>query len=394
MVCCARRRSPNDALLDSETGQTFCGTCWQKWIDDQSRISLALPSEKSNTNTAVGLTGRGGDFYHDDDDSIGQLDGIEHEGELYLASKTKMLVFETTRSADGRLLCVGTLKASGNGQTAVKLYNWANKEQDQNSSEFPFEADANDHCETPFEAYQDLAPYLDFLASQVGKKSTTLRIWDPYYCAGGVKRNLGRLGFHNVHNECQDFYSLVKHGRIPEYDCIVTNPPYSTEPFDHVERLIDILCSQKKPWFVVQPNYVYVKPFWEKLTSRKLAAPRPFFLTPTSPRKYKYKTPSGMRAVSAQQLKTSPFVSMWYCWMGSKHTEALYRWVCKANNMLPLTIACTEYFLPDNFKDSNDKTRRKPRKNKKRKDSGTGKHGVQKSHESLKSKSKRRRNNV
>ncbi len=44
--------------------------------------------------------------------------------------------------------------------------------------EHPFEADANDHCETPRQAYADVAPLLEELARLMGKTPETLRIYE------------------------------------------------------------------------------------------------------------------------------------------------------------------------------------------------------------------------
>lgn len=299
-----------------------------------------------------------------DDDTLGELEGITHtDNLLYLVSRSRNLVFHATRSTDGSLRVAGALSALG-----VLELRAARSGAEDAAPEYPFVAQPEDHCETPAAAYADIAPFLARVAALLGRTRATLRIWDPYYCAGGAKRELGALGFAQVRNECEDFYKVVSSGRLPKYDCIVTNPPYSTDPIDHVERLVKFLCGQSRPWFVVQPNYVYTKPFWGEFTVGMLAAPRPFFLTPSTPRKYKYRTPVGLREISAQQLKTSPFVSMWYCWVGAAYTEELYRWTAKEEGvgLLPLSIACSEFFLPDCFKDSNDKTRRKPRKSSKK----------------------------
>lgn len=178
-----------------------------------------------------------------------------------------------------------------------------------------------------------------------------------------------------------DFYTLVETKSIPEHDVIVTNPPYSTCPRDHVHDLIRIVIDLQSPFFIVQPNYVYVKSFWNELTS-KMLAPRPFFLTPNTPRRYKYCTPDTLREANMENgvhdgndvqkngkkrdSKTSPFVTFWYCWVGSTVTEQLYNWMAEQmlDNRLPLALACTEFFLPDAFKDSSDRTRRKKRKNR------------------------------
>lgn len=364
--CCKYKRSPNDALLDSENGETYCGTCWQAWLKSRPK-SQAAPIRPTPEAPGKEACSSEKEEIIADDKELGELEGVPYsDGTLYLVSRLQRLVFHASRSESGHLRCAGVLVHNvKTGKDILKLHSEIEKPA---RDEFPFKAQPEDHCETPFEAYADLAPYLGFLAEMLGKDRTSLRVWDPYYCAGNVKRNLRRLGFSAIHNECEDFYSIVGSSEQPPHDCIITNPPYSTEPVDHVERLVKILCKQRKPWFVVQPNYVYIKPFWEEYTKNLLLAPRPFFLTPSVPRKYKYKTPTGLRDVRAQQLKTSPFISMWYCWLGPQHTERMYRWIARQEAVarLPLSLACTEYCLPDSFKDSNDKTRRKQRKGKKR----------------------------
>jgi hypothetical protein len=95
------------------------------------------------------------------------------------------------------------------------------------SIEHPFNADSADHCETPPQAYKDVAPLLDLLATTLGKTRATLRIFDPYFCAGTMKKHLGDLGFTSVHNECSDFYANIREGKLPPHDVLLTNPPYS-----------------------------------------------------------------------------------------------------------------------------------------------------------------------
>ena len=56
--------------------------------------------------------------------------------------------------------------------------------------------------QTSLQAYQDVAPFLDLVASQLGKNRSTLSIFDPYFCAGTMKKHLSSLGFHTVYNEC------------------------------------------------------------------------------------------------------------------------------------------------------------------------------------------------
>jgi len=222
--------------------------------------------------------------------------------------------------------------------------------------------DPADNCETPLQAYRDLAPILRRLCDEMGKKADELVIYDPYYCDGGVKRHLNSLGFASVYNVPEDFYTAKE----VTYDVVVTNPPYSS---DHVERMFKYLFTRAKPFFCLIPNYVYTKPFYSNMSSMDFVKPRPFYLTPETPRKYVYETPPNLRQVKAAKLKTAPFVSFWYCWTCPKYTRALYLWYAtRASDVdveFGLTLACTEYHLPDSFKDSYDKTRRKARKKKK-----------------------------
>jgi hypothetical protein len=172
----------------------------------------------------------------------------------------------------------------------------------------PFPTDSNDHCETSAEAYRDIAPLLDSVAQRLGKTRQDLRIWDPYYCHGTMKKHLHALGFESVYNECEDFYEKVQTGLFPEHDVILTNPPYSS---DHPERLLAFCKSHKKPAFLLMPNYVAAKPCFAKMSRDWL------FVCPK--KRYFYWTPKGLREQSATQShasqfgnRTSPFISFWY----------------------------------------------------------------------------------
>ena len=111
----------------------------------------------------------------------------------------------------------------------------------------------DDHCETPAHAYHDIEPMLAQVAALLGKEKAGLRIYDPFYCQGAVVRHLSALGYHSVYNRCEDFYGKVAAGTVPEYDVLVTNPPYS---HDHIERLLRYCATCKRPWFVLVPNFV------------------------------------------------------------------------------------------------------------------------------------------
>ncbi|GBG32671.1 Protein FAM173B [Hondaea fermentalgiana] len=169
--------------------------------------------------------------------------------------------------------------------------------------EHPFHTASDDHCETAPEAYADVAPLLRALAKKLGKSPAELRIYDPYFCAGAVVKNLGVLGFENVYNKCEDFYT----SETPEHDVLVTNPPYS---FDHVERLLDFTAKNKKPALLLMPNYVCGKSYFDQSQFDGFLVPH---------KRYNYWTPKGLRPkerlqnhVSALGVRTSPFISFWY----------------------------------------------------------------------------------
>lgn len=148
----------------------------------------------------------------------------------------------------------------------------AGRDMDGNGSLHPFEHDPADDCETCFQAYQDIAPFLNKLAQRLGKSKKELCIWDPYYCAGKVKKHLRKLGFTNVVNENKDFYALTP-AEYPPFDVLLTSPPYSK---DHIQRCIQFAVSSKRAWFILQPQYVHRKAYFSGL----IAGLDPFFMVP------------------------------------------------------------------------------------------------------------------
>jgi hypothetical protein len=168
-------------------------------------------------------------------------------------------------------------------------------------SALSFSADWHDHCETPFEAYRDVEPLLFRLAERLGRTKATLRIYDPYYCEGSMVRHLARLGFTSVHNVNEDCYAVWEHGRTPEFDLLVTNPPYSA---DHMQRCLSFAVACGKPWLLLLPNFVAFKASFSQIVPPRL---RCAFLVPQ--KRYVYYAPG--RQQHATQA-TSPFDSFWY----------------------------------------------------------------------------------
>ena len=155
----------------------------------------------------------------------------------------------------------------------------------------------SDHAETPVNAYEDLAPFLRAVGG---------RVYDPYYCDGGVVRRLTALGFRDVVNENRDFYADIASESVPRHDILMTNPPYSG---DHVDRLISHVVAAKKPFALLIPTYYLGRDAWRRAASA--LAPQPFYVCPH--RRYAYLPPAWAREAAAART-TAPFTTAWFCW--------------------------------------------------------------------------------
>lgn len=179
---------------------------------------------------------------------------------------------------------------------------------------------ADDHCETPPNAYADVTLILDELARRLGKDRRTLAIWDPYFCAGAVVRHLGKLGFVCVRNENVDAYASMAADPAARfaYDVLLTNPPYSG---DHVERLCRFVAASGKPSLLLVPDYFARRAFYPATLGRVPGGVA--YLVPSS--QYAYWTPEGLRGPKrnakghrnlALGVRTSPFASSWHLCLG------------------------------------------------------------------------------
>ena len=175
------------------------------------------------------------------------------------------------------------------------------------SVDHPFEVDAADHCETPFQAYQDIEPFLFRMALALKKPKDKLRIYDPYFCEGSVAKHLARLGFTSVYNKNEDFYKCIEDKRIPEHDVLLTNPPYSG---DHFRRILSFCAKNKKPWLLLLPNFVCRKQYYQPCVGEDVKA---LFLIPDPTKPYRYWAPGRRGFEDRNQAKgTTPFETFWY----------------------------------------------------------------------------------
>jgi hypothetical protein len=167
------------------------------------------------------------------------------------------------------------------------------------------DADEADHCETPFRAYRDVEPFLFNLAKAMKKEKKTLRIYDPYYCEGSMVAHLNALGFENVYNRNEDFYEKVATKSTPEFDVLVTNPPYSG---DHFKRILSYCRDSNKPWLLLLPNFVCRKSYYAPSIGD---AAKPLFLIPDDAKPYRYWAP-GRQGHEIRAKGTTPFETFWY----------------------------------------------------------------------------------
>ena len=185
----------------------------------------------------------------------------------------------------------------------------------------PFEADYNDHFETSDEAVHDIAYIIEALARSLGKEPSKLRIYDPYYCNGSIVGTWTRAGFPRCYNENEDCYKVWEEGTEPEYDCIITNPPYSGQ---HKEWCIRHCVESGKPWLLLLPNYCATKQYFTSLIG---GAPA-FFIIPNNA--YIFTHPEGTG------YDDSPFHSIWMGSMNRHHANVLS--AARRNYAAPLKV--------------------------------------------------------
>jgi len=190
--------------------------------------------------------------------------------------------------------------------------------------------DMADSVETPVVAYQHIKGFLLQLAESLGKPSEHLRIYDPYFAEGGTVRRMAEVGFWRVINRREDFYEAVRVGAVPDHDVVVTNPPYSG---DHVEKFLTWAVANGKPWFLLVPNFFYMKDYYSKC----IAGSSMLYVAPA--KRYTYIASKGVAAASGQlrnkkTAATSPFPSFWYVGSSAAQREAWLTWLGTAPSEL------------------------------------------------------------
>lgn len=178
-------------------------------------------------------------------------------------------------------------------------------QQQEDEIIYPYDVQSDDHCETPIEAYEDICCFLNYIAEKLQKPHQNLLIYDPFYCEGSMVERMATLGYSNVYNRKEDFYQIQANGTVPDYDILLTNPPYSQ---DHMERLLQFCTQSRKPFALLVPNYVYTKDYFQRISGTSQI----FFVVPSQGRRYLYTTPKGRRQKKSSKY-TSPFPTFWFC---------------------------------------------------------------------------------
>jgi hypothetical protein len=179
---------------------------------------------------------------------------------------------------------------------------------------FPYPTDYNDHFETPARAYEDILPLMECVL--VGNRKAEATIYDPYYCAGRAATLLNNVFQQRrlqqsirIQHEKRDFYRDIQMNTVPQYDILVTNPPYSS---NHKERCLDYAIHQLKqygrPYFLLMPNYVATKEYYRKLVLDNDRI-QTYYVVPSSTSPYEYDHPEGTG------FEAPPFASIWFCGM-------------------------------------------------------------------------------
>ncbi len=90
----------------------------------------------------------------------------------------------------------------------------------------------HDDYMTPDHAWADISGYIP-----------NVKIWEAFYGDGESGITLQAMGFDVIHEE-RDFY-----GEPPEYDCIVSNPPFSD-----AKKVMKRMAELDKPFIMIMPS--------------------------------------------------------------------------------------------------------------------------------------------
>ena len=205
-----------------------------------------------------------------------------------------------------------------------------------NQSDFPFPVDYNDCFETPLQAYQDVQPLIDWLATGQASSAnnnsghgsppplpddsasaSAVGLYDPYFCNGRTAVLLREhLGYTNVVHEKRDFYADIRDGTVPAHDILITNPPYSDT---HKTKCLDFcfrrLKSSNIPFLLLMPAYTASKNYYRSFLKDGINDDQVIYIVPGQDYQYAHPDNTGK--------EESPFASLWFCGIGRQRAKSL-----------------------------------------------------------------------
>lgn len=158
-----------------------------------------------------------------------------------------------------------------------------------------------DHFETPLRAYEDIEAPLTVIAKGLNLSRHELKIFDPYFCRGSVKKHLQKLGFSQVYNENEDFYASARFTDFSLFDVVVTNPPYSS---NHKELCMKWLRRTGKPFFCLMWKFAANKAWYRQ--GLRSSSPD-WYICPKDINRYDFKNPRGKGMQGG-----SPYQPLWF----------------------------------------------------------------------------------
>lgn len=348
----ASKVQPNDADLDDNFLKAAAGSDGggkegvmdiAQLASDHKIVNEAAGSKpkrrRSESESSMGSNGDGDTSLSVNSDDVsleGRMitiptDGNNSSMSLALVHKQSGKVYSSgERMKDGRRLVIGKIVKGKVDLDSMAVKEMKRLEDGETSSHdslqdatkgptFPYPTNPDDHCETPLQSYTDVLPILSELCKGFSTEKKSLKVYDPYYCDGSVVKHLSTLGFNSVYNKREDCYEVWTSNSEPQHDVFLTNPPYSD---DHIEKLMRHVTSSSfgnTPWLLLMPQWVHKKDYYINATTKNSTRPcNPFYIVPK--KRYVYLPPTNFREKKDSDVhkKSSPFVSMWYCWGGNE----------------------------------------------------------------------------
>jgi hypothetical protein len=208
----------------------------------------------------------------------------------------------------------------------------------------PWECDDADHCETPALAYAHIAPILSLISAYMGTSAAGLKLYDPYYCAGSAANHLRALGFPDVYNRPVDFYAAQSSipPRIPPYDVLVSNPPFSKE---HPRSSMSFALSSGRPFLLLLPNFEACSSWLSEL----LSSHNQTLLYMAPHKRYVCRSPPSLRFGSNKALKyVAPFPLLWFVGLPDPQLRAqiLSSWHTSSSVSAPPSVSSPAWPSP------------------------------------------------